>query len=102
MNSPWVPVNERMPPDHDKVDVWFNVWASPMSFGMADSWCEPEAWRESEKWFHINKYEIGRGEKLELESRYISHWKPVGATDIEGPDSIIWKASALAGVRRLP
>lgn len=91
MKSPWVSVNDRLPHDLDTVDVWFDVWASPLSFGISDSWCEPQAWREGRKWFH--KYE---GKKAELESRYISHWKPTGAIDIEGPDSVIWKAAALA------
>jgi hypothetical protein len=65
-----------------------------MSFGIADEWCEPGAWRESGKWFHHCKQE--KNAKLELQSRYITHWKLSGKTDIEGPDSIIWKAGALA------
>ena len=92
MKSPWIEVKEGFPPEKELVDVWFDVWASPLSFGMADQWCEPNAWREARKWFHI--YE---GEKAELQSRYISHWKPSGPTDIEAPDHIVWKACALAG-----
>ena len=97
IKTPWVSCAEKMP-DGEKVDVWFDVWASPLSFGMADSWCEPKAWRESGKWFHINRYEIGKGEKLELKSRYISHWKVAGPTDIEGPNSVIWQAAALSSL----
>lgn len=96
MKSPWISTNERMPHDFEKVDVWFDVWASPRSFGMADSWCEPEVWRESGKWFHHCKQE--NNAKLQLESRYITHWKTVGEIGIEGPDSIIWKASVLADI----
>lgn len=91
MKSPWIEVGERFPADGERVDVWFDVWASPSSFGMADQWCEPSAWRESGKWFHVYK-----GDKAELTARYISHWKELGPTDIEAPDSLIWKAAALA------
>lgn len=85
MKTPWIAVDEKFPPDSETVDVWFDVYASPLSFGMADSWCE------NGKWFHFFK-----GEKAELNSRYITHWKPLGSTAIDGPDSIIWKAGALA------
>lgn len=94
--SPWVSVADEFPPDYQVVDVWFQVWASPLSFGMADHWCEPEAWRGEGKWFHY--YKQRNNEKAELESHYITHWKPAGRTDVEGPDSIIWKASALANL----
>lgn len=91
MESPWIAVSDRLSPGGELVDVWFNVWASPMSFGMADEWCEPRAWRESGKWYHVYQ-----GDKAELNARYISHWKPPGAIDIEGPDAVIWKAVGLA------
>jgi hypothetical protein len=91
METPWVSVADKFPPDHQAVDVWFDVWASPMSFGMADQWCEPNAWREDGKWFHLFE-----DKKAELNARYISHWKPLGPIDIEGPDSLIWKAVGLA------
>lgn len=91
MKSPWIEVADKFPPDGERVDVWFEVWASALSFGMADSWCEPNAWRESGDWFHIFK-----GKKARLNSRYISHWKPLGPTDVEEPSSIIWQAVGLA------
>lgn len=89
--NPWVAVSSEFPPDCQQVDVWFDVWASPLSMGIADQWCEPHAWREKGKWFHNYN-----GEKAELQSRYITHWKMTGATEIDGPDSLIWKAAGLA------
>lgn len=96
MNSPWISVAENFPPDGDIVDIWFNVWASPLSFGLADQWCESGAWREAGKWFHHCAQENNK--KLELQSRYITHWKPSGPTDIEAPDALIWKAAGLANI----
>jgi hypothetical protein len=93
MESPWVSVTDKVPPDHELVDVWFHVRASLRSFGWADRWCEPKAWRENGKWFHEFEYR-----PAELESRYITHWKPLGPIDIESPDSVIWQAVGLAGI----
>lgn len=93
VKSPWIDVCEQLPAEGELVDVWFDVYASPLSFGMADQWCEPNAWREKKKWFHRYK-----GEKAELQSRYITHWKPLGDIHIEGPDSVIWQAAGLASI----
>lgn len=52
--------------DDEKVNLWFDVWASPRSFGIADAWEAKNCWRENGKWFDDDG---------ELEQRYITHWR---------------------------
>jgi hypothetical protein len=65
----WIKVEQSLPEDGQRVDVWFDVWASPLSMGIADSWPEPNCWRENGKWVHMYL-----GEVTGLAERYITHW----------------------------
>jgi hypothetical protein len=52
------------------VDLWMTVHASPMSFGMSDSFRVTDCWRDDAgKWVHDF-----RGEVAELNAWYITHW----------------------------
>lgn len=52
------------------VDLWMQVHASPMSFGMSDAFRVPDCWRNAEgKWVHDF-----RGKEAELNRDYITHW----------------------------
>ena len=66
----WKKVSTYKGPDGEKVSLWFDVWASPLSMGMADAWDAENCWRESGEWFDAG----GR-----LETRYITHWRPLTA-----------------------
>ena len=68
----WVDCHKQMPDELCRVDVWFDVHASAMSFGISDSWREPDCWRENGEWFHIYK-----GKKALLRSSAITHWIPI-------------------------
>ena len=59
-----------------QVDLWMEVYASPASFGMSDSFRVPDCWRDytTGKWVHRD-----RGEVRELNERYITHWMPLPA-----------------------
>lgn len=59
MKGEWISVADRLPKnydytplDRDQVDVWMSVHASPLSFGIADAFRVPDAWRRGGKWFH--------------------------------------------------
>lgn len=62
--------------DYEKVDLWLEVWASPMSFGWADRWCVHDAWRVGNEWFDAE----GR-----LAARYITNWAEAGTGDDDSP-----------------
>lgn len=53
------------------VDVWLEIRSSLASFGMADSFGVPDAWRQDGEWFHTY-----RGRPTQLERGYITHWRP--------------------------
>jgi len=61
---------ESAPKDGAVVDVWLKICATPMSFGVADSFGVPDAWYSDGKWLH--QY---RGSPTELNSQYITHWR---------------------------
>ena len=64
----WRPLDTCDVEDRVRVDLWFNVRASPRSMGLADAWRVTDAWRQDGKWFD---------EDGELEARYITHWMPL-------------------------
>ncbi len=64
---------ESAPKDGTKVDLWMEIYASPMSMGWSDEFRVPEAWFEGGRWFHHRE----SGAKSELEIRYITHWMPM-------------------------
>jgi hypothetical protein len=76
--SEWISVKKRLPKDYKEVDVWFDVTASPRSYGMADRWREPNAYRQNGKWVHRFK-----GEIAELNSDYITHWICIPTPPVE-------------------
>lgn len=70
--------------DREEVDIWMEVYASPRSMGLADSFRVVDAWRLRGKWFHMHN-----GKMEELYADYITHWMPkpkppvVGAVGVE-------------------
>jgi hypothetical protein len=64
----WRPISEA-PKDGTYVDLWINIYASPRSMGMSDSFVVRDAWHEEGKWFH---YDIGQ--KKEIYSNYVTHF----------------------------
>jgi hypothetical protein len=70
----WISVDDKLPADFERVDVWMSVMASPMSFGMSDAWRQPEVWRESGKWVHFDPSCAGN---RELVGSYITHWMAI-------------------------
>lgn len=62
------------PCDGSHVDLWLRISASPMSFGMGDSFRVPDAWFENGKWVH--RY---NGKTTELVTHYVTHWLMVRA-----------------------
>lgn len=65
----------------DRVDLWLDVKASPMSFGMSDAWRVVDAYFKNGGWWHID-----RGEQRQLASEHITHFMerpagPHGETD---------------------
>jgi hypothetical protein len=68
----WQPISSA-PRDGTKVDLWLRIDASPMSMGWSDEFRVPEAWFEGGRWFHYRE----SGAKSELETRYITHWRPL-------------------------
>lgn len=69
--SEWQPI-ATAPKDGIHVDVWFDVPASPRSFGMADAWREIDCWQRDGKWWHYFK-----GVEAELYAPYVTHWMPI-------------------------
>lgn len=72
------------PKDGTRVHLWMEVYASPMSFGMADQFAVPDAWWDGAKWVH--EY---RGQPAELRSNYIANWMP--ASQKIPQDVEIWR-----------
>lgn len=70
--SEWISVAKRRPPQRKEVDVWMDIYASPRSFGMGDSFRVVEAWRVGDQWFHRQN-----GKEMELYADYVSHWMPI-------------------------
>jgi hypothetical protein len=68
MNIEWKPIETFDRPDYERVDVWCNVWASPLSMGLSDSFRVIDAYRLDGKWYD---------NKGLLASRYITHWSPI-------------------------
>ncbi len=54
------------------VDLWLDIWASPMSLGIADAFRVPEAYHRNGKWFNLVN-----GKEEEIRSEYITHWMPM-------------------------
>jgi hypothetical protein len=83
----WVSVEERLPKDYERVDIWLHVTPSLRTFGMGDSWREVECWRENGMWFHYDKmaHEQERY-KAQLETAYITHWRPLPAPPAIGKE----------------
>ena len=54
-------------PDGERVNLWFDVWASPLSFGISDAWEAENCWRIDDQWYDAGGL---------LERRYITHWRP--------------------------
>jgi hypothetical protein len=77
----WISVNKQLPEDWTEVDVWFEVPASPRSFGISDSWREPNCYRIDGKWFHRQNCEV-----KELYAPYITHWMPIPDAPTQAPD----------------
>lgn len=63
----WKPIGSFNEPDGELVDLWLNVYASPMSMGMADKWRAIDCYRQDGEWFDSGG---------KLEARYITHWSP--------------------------
>jgi len=72
LDSPWKPIKSFNGPDFKEVDIWMQVYASPRSFGISDSFRVVEAYRKDGKWFHLHK-----GKEMELYADYITHWMPI-------------------------
>ena len=51
MEVTWRPIEEFDGNEGDLFDLWFDVWASPRSMGMADAWRATNCWRKDGKWF---------------------------------------------------
>lgn len=66
----WLPIASA-PRDGTIIDLWLNVYASPLSMGIADRFGVPDAWFKDGKWVHTY-----RGQPTELEIDYITHWRP--------------------------
>lgn len=71
MNN-WISIRKRVPEPGRRVDIWMEIYASPRSFGMGDSFRVIEAWRENGKWFHRHE-----GKVKELYNDYVTHWMPM-------------------------
>lgn len=69
MKSPWKPIKTFRAKEYVRVDLWLVVHASPMSFGMGDSWREVDCWKQDGKWFHDHD-----GKVKELRPEIITHW----------------------------
>lgn len=78
----WIAVDESLPTEREKVDVWIDIYASPRSMGMSDASRELNVWRVGKKWFHV--YE---GKDAEIYSDYITHWAPSGKSPDNAPPS---------------
>lgn len=71
----WKPIKSA-PRDGTIIDLWLEIYASPMSMGMSDSFGVPDAWFADGKWVHTY-----RGKPTELETSYITHWRPKETED---------------------
>lgn len=69
-NGRWLKI-ANAPRDGTIVDLWLSIYASPRSMGLSDSFGVPDAWFVDGKWVHTY-----RGKPTELESSYITHWRP--------------------------
>ena len=90
MNNPWREISEwRDGIDPSEVDLWFNVWASPLSMGIADAWRATDCYRSNGKW---------QDKGGALTERYITHWMPTppaplpSAAEIEEAKALIARA----------
>lgn len=70
--TPWRPIKSCRIADGVEVDIWMKVYASPMSFGMGDSFRVVDAYRKDGKWFHRHEFQ-----EKELRSDLITHWMPI-------------------------
>lgn len=67
----WFPI-KTAPRDGTVIDLWLNVYATPRSMGIGDSFGVPDAWFENGKWVHAHLL----GKPAALEKDYITHWRP--------------------------
>lgn len=74
----WLPV-ETAPKDRTRVDLWLNIYASPRSMGLSDSFRVIEAWHENGKWVHWDSHDR---KVKELYEPYITHWMPIAEQPI--------------------
>lgn len=56
------------PRDGTIIDLWLEIYPSPMSMGIRDSFGIPDAWFADGKWVHTY-----HGEPAEIERNYITH-----------------------------
>ena len=63
----WKPIKTCHVEDFVKVDLWFDVWASPLSMGIADAWRAIDCWRQGGHWYDAGGL---------LAEKYITHWLP--------------------------
>lgn len=60
------------PKDGTKIDLWIHIYASPRSFGMADSFRTLDCWYQDGHWVHYHE-----GKVAELFDDYVTHWMPI-------------------------
>lgn len=78
----WQPISRFKGDDTERVTLWLAISASPMSFGMGDSFAVADCWRDGDgTWMHTYK-----GAPAELRREYVTHFAPAGAVPIAGPD----------------
>lgn len=66
----WLKIDSA-PRDGTIIDLWLSIYASPLSMGWSDEFGVPDAWWADGKWVHTY-----RGKPTELQSAYITHWRP--------------------------
>jgi hypothetical protein len=74
----WVPVENRLPDDFVKVDVWMTTPLPTFTLGWADSFRVINAFRRAGMWW----YPLESGQAQALRSECITHW-----AIIQGPQS---------------
>jgi hypothetical protein len=75
-NPGWCKIGSFKLPDREKVNIWLTIHASTLSMGMGDAFEVPECWKSNGKWFHVHQ-----GKEMEIDSRYVTHWRPVRITN---------------------
>ena len=74
MNKKWKKFKSA-PKDGTKFNAWYEIYASPMSFGMSDEFEIPGVWWDGSKWVHMF-----RGKPTELRDWYFTKWRPLDMT----------------------